>query len=485
MPLLGERHMSWVNDIKRISLRRLSLRDRLLTLASGLIMFGFFSLELAPFSNAGSAISSDEWLYLSSSSPNLPSSREPGWTNESPKSGSFWIMCIIDLEGDEPFNTLKVSLPDDHVCFWNGYRIGAQRRKPSQGLSQVYSLDKHHLIAGEHQILLFVQSSRSGFPQLRRTTLTLGKMDQFNTEILTRAFIMIACLGLTGLLIIVGNSYLRFYIRHPRWSIGFLMIIAAYLGFLFIETLHYRSYDWSIPQLTLITTLCCLQLMMALSNRLPKTTFRTYSLVASGSYVLIYFVLGTHDERVILYLLALWLTLFIFLLAHARQKWIIVWSLLPILPFLPGCSWIGVWLTCLPLGWMMAAQVFEVRPNSEPAEDLQPSEPEEKVTYLLVNSKSEKKSVALNEVVMIKAANNYAVIMLQSGDRFLHDKSLLKLSAELPDQFRRVHKSYLVNLEKVALVKNKSGGGKLLQMDNGEEVPVGRVYHKELSALFA
>lgn len=487
MPLLGERHENWVNDMKRVKVRHLGIRDRIIAFALVLIILIFFFQEASFFYQPHSAPIKN-WLYLDTPSDRIPSAKDGGWTNEPPASGNYWIMTSVELDGTEEFNSIRATFPDHHTLFWDGYLIGHHSRSPAQGLSRIYPLDNHHLIEGIHQVLVRVERERVGFIRLWRNELVLDRIDRFNAIAMVRTFLLIGCLGLLGLIIIWGLRHTYFFKDHPGWVVGSMTVIATYIGFLFIDVLHHRPSDWGDPSLMLITTASCIQLIMVLSNRLGKTLFGTFSWVALGSYALIYFILDNHDEQVILYLLSLWLTLFIFLFAHAKRRWEIIWSLTPVIPFLLDVPWVGYLLVTTPMVFLLIYQIFEIGEtgNLEGKEDINEIvEPDEQVSYLLVNSKSEKKSVPLYDVEMIKAANNYAVIILQSGDTFLHDKSLLKLSTELPENFRRVHKSYLVNLDKVELVKNKPGGGKLLQMNSGEEVPVGRVYTKELNTLFA
>jgi two-component system response regulator LytT len=54
--------------------------------------------------------------------------------------------------------------------------------------------------------------------------------------------------------------------------------------------------------------------------------------------------------------------------------------------------------------------------------------------------------------------------------------TLARLQAALSDRFVRVHKSYLVNAAAVAAVAPRQGGGRVLHLSDGSELPVGRSY---------
>ena len=62
------------------------------------------------------------------------------------------------------------------------------------------------------------------------------------------------------------------------------------------------------------------------------------------------------------------------------------------------------------------------------------------------------------------------------GRSELHDKSLAALTAVLPPDFVRCHRSCLVNLRHVRSLHAGSGSRYWLVMANGKELPVGRAH---------
>ena len=84
--------------------------------------------------------------------------------------------------------------------------------------------------------------------------------------------------------------------------------------------------------------------------------------------------------------------------------------------------------------------------------------------------------VELADVLWIRADGDYSEVRLLDGRSELHDKSLAALSAVLPPDFVRCHRSCLVNLRHVRSLHAGSGSRYWLVMANGKELPVGRAH---------
>ena len=93
---------------------------------------------------------------------------------------------------------------------------------------------------------------------------------------------------------------------------------------------------------------------------------------------------------------------------------------------------------------------------------------------LVVRKGRELRNIAVDEVVFVRGADDYAELHLADGSIHLHEKSLTALSSLLPESFARVHRSYIVNLRRVTGIRSDS-----LVLD-GTNVPVGRVYRATL-----
>lgn len=84
--------------------------------------------------------------------------------------------------------------------------------------------------------------------------------------------------------------------------------------------------------------------------------------------------------------------------------------------------------------------------------------------------------VELADVQWIRADGDYSELRLRDGRSELHDKSLAGLSAVLPPDFVRCHRSYLVNLRHVSTLHAGSGSRYWLVLSGGSQLPVGRAH---------
>jgi DNA-binding LytR/AlgR family response regulator len=84
--------------------------------------------------------------------------------------------------------------------------------------------------------------------------------------------------------------------------------------------------------------------------------------------------------------------------------------------------------------------------------------------------------VAEGDIIAVRAADDYCDVLLTSGQGLLVTQTLAKLLETLPPRFMRVHKSHAVNRAHVTGAAPRPGGGTLLLMSDGSEIPVGRTY---------
>lgn len=84
--------------------------------------------------------------------------------------------------------------------------------------------------------------------------------------------------------------------------------------------------------------------------------------------------------------------------------------------------------------------------------------------------------VELADVLWIRADGDYSQLRMLDGRSELHDKSLAGLSAVLPPDFVRCHRSYVVNLRHVRSLHAGSGSRYWLVLTGGVELPVGRAH---------
>ena len=102
------------------------------------------------------------------------------------------------------------------------------------------------------------------------------------------------------------------------------------------------------------------------------------------------------------------------------------------------------------------------------------SAPDERLRYLAALQGSGTTLVRLDDIVAIHGADDYSEIEVAGGGRFLHRKSLQQLGGELPPPFVRVHRSHIVNLDRVRGLDRTEGGAWQLRLEDGASLPVGR-----------
>jgi two-component system, LytTR family, response regulator LytT len=90
---------------------------------------------------------------------------------------------------------------------------------------------------------------------------------------------------------------------------------------------------------------------------------------------------------------------------------------------------------------------------------------------LVVRKGREVRSIQVARIVYVRGADDYSELHLDDGSTHLHEKSLAALETLLPESFARVHRSFIVNGDRVAALQPAA-----LRLDDGSLVPVGRVY---------
>ena len=68
-----------------------------------------------------------------------------------------------------------------------------------------------------------------------------------------------------------------------------------------------------------------------------------------------------------------------------------------------------------------------------------------KLTSLTVKSGKKILLLKLNEILYFKASDKYISIFMNKGEEYLSDQSLQSLEAQLPANFKRIHRSVLIN----------------------------------------
>ena len=107
---------------------------------------------------------------------------------------------------------------------------------------------------------------------------------------------------------------------------------------------------------------------------------------------------------------------------------------------------------------------------------------QEQTRYLSVSVAGKVEMIPVASVVAIHGDDDYSSIESVDGRRHLHKKTLTALECVLPAEFRRVHRSHIVNLQQVDRMLTLEGGTRVILLKNGTRVPVSRAGAKALSS---
>ncbi len=84
-----------------------------------------------------------------------------------------------------------------------------------------------------------------------------------------------------------------------------------------------------------------------------------------------------------------------------------------------------------------------------------------------------------DEIIYCKSEGSYTQVFLENNQKVLVSRSIKMIESHCPDDiFIRVHKSYIVNIDKI-VEYIRQGGGELV-MSNKAIVPVSRTYKKDI-----
>lgn len=109
--------------------------------------------------------------------------------------------------------------------------------------------------------------------------------------------------------------------------------------------------------------------------------------------------------------------------------------------------------------------------NTQPVENETSNSPIEKHIFVKVGRAL--KRVLFRDIIYLKSDKDFVKIFT-TVDHYLELQSLKYYEQLLPDNFMRIHKSYLINLDKLSAIK-----GNQIEID-GSLLPVGRNYRQTL-----
>lgn len=100
--------------------------------------------------------------------------------------------------------------------------------------------------------------------------------------------------------------------------------------------------------------------------------------------------------------------------------------------------------------------------------------PEEFVQRIVVKDGARVHVIPVEKLDYVEVQDDY-VGLRSSGRTYLKQQSMASLEASLdPGRFMRIHRAYLVNIEKIAKIDQDMAGARVAVLTDGSEVPVSR-----------
>lgn len=105
--------------------------------------------------------------------------------------------------------------------------------------------------------------------------------------------------------------------------------------------------------------------------------------------------------------------------------------------------------------------------------------------FISIKREGEIKLLDIEEIMYIKGASVYSEIFLKNDKTELHHSNLEKIDILLPENFIRVHKSYIINIFFVEKFKSYGGSKYSVILKNSTELPVSRMKYKEIKSILS
>ncbi|MCL1037830.1 LytTR family transcriptional regulator [Shewanella submarina] len=127
--------------------------------------------------------------------------------------------------------------------------------------------------------------------------------------------------------------------------------------------------------------------------------------------------------------------------------------------------------------WLL--RYFELHRQEQYVVNESPLSPE----YLVIQSGKLNVKINLADIVSIKSATPYVTVYTEDKD-YLYTETLKSIMNKLDDRFVRVHRSSIVNMDKVLMVKSRLNGDYDLFLKDGSETRLSRNYVSEFKTRF-
>ncbi|KFC24673.1 LytR/AlgR family response regulator transcription factor [Chryseobacterium sp. FH1] len=94
-------------------------------------------------------------------------------------------------------------------------------------------------------------------------------------------------------------------------------------------------------------------------------------------------------------------------------------------------------------------------------------------SYFFVKSSGQQHKINFNEILYVESIKDYVNIKTENQEYIVLD-TLKSLESQLPENFARVHKSFILNLDKIKKIDVRN-----VFLNSGKEIPIGETYKSE------
>ncbi|WP_027383370.1 LytR/AlgR family response regulator transcription factor [Epilithonimonas caeni] len=94
-------------------------------------------------------------------------------------------------------------------------------------------------------------------------------------------------------------------------------------------------------------------------------------------------------------------------------------------------------------------------------------------SYFFVKSSGLQHKINFDEILYVESIKDYVSIKTENQE-YIVLETLKSLESQLPENFARVHKSFILNLEKIEKIDVKN-----VFLNSGKEIPIGETYKSE------
>ncbi|MDH5476247.1 MAG: LytTR family transcriptional regulator DNA-binding domain-containing protein [Cyclobacteriaceae bacterium] len=100
--------------------------------------------------------------------------------------------------------------------------------------------------------------------------------------------------------------------------------------------------------------------------------------------------------------------------------------------------------------------------------------------HIFVQKSEKLLNLAVEDIIHLEASGDYSIISA-TNDQFVCSTGISKLAEKLdPSIFIRIHRSTIININKLKEIEKHFNGGLVVKMENGKTFPVSRTYTKAL-----